>query len=316
MKRQEANKEDLIYGNVVVSAVYKRGFKVLFSLTQHSYANGIETMFQLSLEHVAKILDSSDRVTNLDALKDLMHRKGLNIRFLWILLTKVKLKQSRDMIMAAILIRTMRKIVNEEVKIGSCIKKQTSPIPFVQASSGVQSGASNFFGRSSNSKSASSQPFQNPSKLTARAGQVQAPEPDHYQGNRTQLFRECLTLYANAVMKNKFAKHKQVFDETLLGLFLSRLKILTLAHSLDLSQTEMNYLESKDIIDHVLEMPSQNPILFLNSIQTYFNLDYKKEFTRLYRQDKFFILNKPQPIGRSDITHINHKVQTYFSLRD
>lgn len=76
-------------------------------------------------------------------------------------------------------------------------------------------------------------------------------------------------------MKNKFAKYKQVFDETLLGLFLSRLKVMTLAHSLELTSTQLNYLESKDIIDHVLEMPSQNPILFLNAMQTYYNLDYK-----------------------------------------
>ena len=84
-------------------------------------------------------------------------------------------------------------------------------------------------------------------------------------------------------MKNKYAKYKQVFDECLLGLFLARLKILTLAHSLELTATQLNYLESKDIIDHVLEMPSQNPIMFLNSMQVYFNLDFKKEFTRLYR---------------------------------
>ena len=51
-----------------------------------------------------------------------MHRKGLNLRFLWVLLVKVKLKHSRDLIKAAILIRTMRKIVDEEVKIGSTIK--------------------------------------------------------------------------------------------------------------------------------------------------------------------------------------------------
>ena len=117
-------------------------------------------------------------------------------------------------------------------------------------------------------------------------------------------------------MKNKFAKYKHIFNETLLGLFLSRLKILTLAHSLNLSGTQLNYLESKDIINHVLEMPSQNPILFLNSVQTYFNIEFKQDFARKFRQDKFFILNKPQPIGRSDITQINHKVDTYFSLRD
>lgn len=94
-------------------------------------------------------------------------------------------------------------------------------------------------------------------------------------------------------MKNKFAKYKQVFDETLLGLFLSRLKVLSLSQQLELSQTQLNYLESKDIIEHVLELPSQNPIMFLNSVQTYFNLEFKSEFLRKYRQDKYFILNKP-----------------------
>ena len=36
--------------------------------------------------------------------------------------------------MAAILIRTMRKVINEETKLGSTISKPTSTIPFVQAS--------------------------------------------------------------------------------------------------------------------------------------------------------------------------------------
>ena len=93
-------------------------------------------------------------------------------------------------------------------------------------------------------------------------------------------------------MKNKFSKYKQVFDETLLGLFLSRLKIISLAHQLDLPQHEINYLESKDLIENIIEMPSRNPILFLNSVQEYFNLQYQRDFIRLYRQDKYYILNK------------------------
>ena len=119
MKRSEQNRDEMVYGNVVVSAVYTKGFKILYSMTQHTYANGIDTMFQLSLDQVAKIMETSDRVLNIDTLKSLMHRKGLNLRFLWVLLTKVKLKQSRDLIMVAILVRTMRRIINEEVKIGS-----------------------------------------------------------------------------------------------------------------------------------------------------------------------------------------------------
>jgi len=74
-----------------------------------------------------------------------------------------------------------------------------------------------------------------------------------------------------------------VFDETLLGLFLSRLKIIGLMSNLELSRCERNYIESKDILDHIIELPSRNPILFLNSVQAYFGLEFKPEYLRLYR---------------------------------
>lgn len=41
-------------------------------------------------------------------------------------------------------------------------------------------------------------------------------------------------MFVNAVLKNKFAKYKTVFDETLLGLFLHRLKVMSLVYTIDL----------------------------------------------------------------------------------
>ena len=87
-----------------------------------------------------------------------------------------------------------------------------------------------------------------------------------YQGNQLNLFRECIAVISNALIKRKFSKAKPVFDETLLGLFLSRLKVIGLAHSLELRKYELNYLESKDILEHIIEMPTRNPIMFLNSM--------------------------------------------------
>lgn len=51
------------------------------------------------------------------ALKDLLHRKGLNMRFAWAVLAKTRHQFSRDLVMTDILIRVIRKIVNEELKI-------------------------------------------------------------------------------------------------------------------------------------------------------------------------------------------------------
>jgi hypothetical protein len=79
-------------------------------------------------------------------------------------------------------------------------------------------------------------------------------------------------MFVNAVLKNKFAKYKTVFDETLLSLFLHRLKVMSLVYTVDLPFQEVNYLESKDILDHILESPSTSPTLFLNSVQSYFKI--------------------------------------------
>jgi hypothetical protein len=44
--------------------------------------------------------------------------------------------------------------------------------------------------------------------------------------------KESVCMFLNAILKNKFAKYKSTFDETLLGLFLHRLKIIQLGLTL------------------------------------------------------------------------------------
>lgn len=96
----------------------------------------------------------------------------------------------------------------------------------------------------------------------------------------------------NALLKRKFTKYKQVFDETLLGLFLSRMSILGILFSIDLKKEEYIYLESKDILDDIIEAPSKNPVLFINAVQSYFKLEFKPDFLRICRQDKHLMLSK------------------------
>ena len=70
----------------------------------------------------------------------------------------------------------------------------------------------------------------------------------------------------NALLGRKYQKQKQIFEETLEGLFLSRMAVLGLVFSLNLKKEEFIYLESKDILDHIVEAPSKNPILFINAV--------------------------------------------------
>jgi hypothetical protein len=78
----------------------------------------------------------------------------------------------------------------------------------------------------------------------------------------------------NAILKRKFTKYKQVSDETLLGLFLSRMSVLGILFSINLKKEEYIYLESKDILEDIIEAPSRNPVLFVNAVQSYFKIDF------------------------------------------
>jgi hypothetical protein len=83
---------DKVYGNALMSASkYKSDFKQQYSLINHTYSTSIETIFSASIDQVVKVVDKSDKIINSNSLKELMHRKGLNMRFLWVVLAKVRL---------------------------------------------------------------------------------------------------------------------------------------------------------------------------------------------------------------------------------
>jgi len=48
---------------------------------------------------------------NVKALKELLHQKGLNLRFLWLLLPKLTLRKARELVMIALMLRVMKKVV-------------------------------------------------------------------------------------------------------------------------------------------------------------------------------------------------------------
>ena len=99
----------------------------------------------------------------------------------------------------------------------------------------------------------------------------------------------------NAILKKKVQKNKQIFDEALLGLFLSRMAILGLIYNLSLKKEEFFYLESKDILEDIIDAPSRNPTYFINAVQTYFKVEFKPDILRLVRQDKLLFLSKSLP---------------------
>lgn len=46
----------------MLAGVFMKGFKLQLSLSAHTYSSGIESMFKMSLDSVAKVLNNSDRI--------------------------------------------------------------------------------------------------------------------------------------------------------------------------------------------------------------------------------------------------------------
>lgn len=234
-------------------------FKLKYALINHTYSASVEQIYMQVISQVVRVLEDTDAISNIQALKDLLHRKGLNLRFEWLLLSKVKSNFHRELIMIHILVRTMKKIINEEVKIKAQVFAPNKPKP--PNASAPKSLADH-------------------QKHSSKREQTQLQQSmrqfDHFIGANQENFKDNLVFFSNTLLRRKFSKQKHVFDETLIGLFLSRLKVLPIAnavvnlgHALKqrfLGECEVNYLESKQILEEIIAAPSQNPALFMSSI--------------------------------------------------
>jgi len=70
------------------------------------------------------------------------------------------------------------------------------------------------------------------------------------------------------------------------------MSIFGIVHDLNLKKEEFFYLESRDILEDIIEAPSKNPSMFINFLMSYFKIEFKNEFLRIVRQDKLVFLNK------------------------
>ena len=131
--------------------------------------------------------------------------------------------------------------------------------------------------------------------VTDSRTQKDSASEEYYQGGgtaQTDTYKEVIVFFMNTILKRKMHKYRHIFDEAILGLLLSRSEMLGLVSMINMKKEEYNYLESKDILEDILEAPSKNPSLFINSISSYFNIEFNKEFLRTLRQDKFAFLSK------------------------
>lgn len=121
------SKEPEARGNAVLIAQNSATeFKLKYALIGHQHDDPLELVFVQSIQKIVKTLEDTDSVFSAQALKELMHRKGLNLRFQWILLAKIRSQPHRELLMIHILVRCMKKIIAEETKLKALIMVQST----------------------------------------------------------------------------------------------------------------------------------------------------------------------------------------------
>ena len=86
------------------------------------------TNLNKSIESIIEQLDNTDYISNFAGLKELFHRKGVNMRFEWIVWIKLKTQRAKVMVGADIIARCIKRMLNEKTsKRLKSFKKQQRP---------------------------------------------------------------------------------------------------------------------------------------------------------------------------------------------
>ena len=69
----------------------------------------------MGVKRIVETLEESDTFFSSKALCQMMHRKGLNLRFLWLVAVQVKRKRVRELVLATLMVKAVGRLINEEV---------------------------------------------------------------------------------------------------------------------------------------------------------------------------------------------------------
>ena len=93
----------------------KQSFKQGYSLRdEKALADYFISNLSKSIDYVVEYLDKTDTIVNFAGLKELFHRKGLNMRFGWIVFMKLQRQRVKAMLGADILARCVKKAIQDK----------------------------------------------------------------------------------------------------------------------------------------------------------------------------------------------------------
>lgn len=92
----------------------KQSFKQNFLRDEKALAEYFSGTVAKSIEYVVDYLDKNDAIINNEGLKELFHRKGLNMRFAWLVFMRLQRPRMKALVGADLLARCVKKLVDDQ----------------------------------------------------------------------------------------------------------------------------------------------------------------------------------------------------------
>lgn len=114
-------------------------------------------------------------------------------------------------------------------------------------------------------------------------------------------YQQKLIYVIESIMKKAFNSETKLFKNLLMILFFYRLESLQFHNTLQFEVGTKDYLQGKFILDDIIHVPSENPTLFLKTLQNVWNCSFSLELLRKSGIDKYSLVHADRPMEVANI---------------
>ena len=115
--------------------------------------------------------------------------------------------------------------------------------------------------------------------------------------DNTHAYKQALLRLIEIIVTKKFEAETKTFKNLLMVLFFYRLESMQFHNSLQFEVGTKDYYQGKFILDDVLQVPSENPLLFLKVVQNTWKIKFSFELLRQVGVDKYCFVYNDKPFS-------------------
>jgi alpha-tubulin suppressor-like RCC1 family protein len=273
------------YSESIAQQTMKVSFK--FNRIDKIFHEYFYTNLAKSIESIIDTLENTDSIINFNSLKELFHRKGVNMRLEWLVYVRLKRERSKVLVGADILARCLKKMISEKTSKKMSKFKKQAPLGYFEASA-----------------------------MKEKFDELLLDKNEFLIEN---LFKKLLCQALNILVRGtpEGPDNEDLFyAELTTDLFLHRMRILDISKRLIDAQSFDGFLSS-ETITNVINIACLHASVFFDAIEYHMKVGIAYEVKRQVRNDKyvFWVSTYGQAIKPQDINVI-FSSETYLPIKD